>query len=47
MAEVNLGRASLSVTADLPNFVLGIEDASAKSRNQGTALLMQPVQATE
>lgn len=33
MADVNLGRASLSVTADLSGFVQGIEDASAKSRN--------------
>jgi tape measure domain-containing protein len=37
MADVNLGRASLSVTADLSNFVQGIEDASAKSRNLGNS----------
>lgn len=37
MADTSLGRASLSVTADLSNFVQGIEDASAKSRNLGNS----------
>lgn len=37
MADTSLGRASLSVTADLSNFVQGIEDASAKSRDLGNS----------
>ena len=37
MAEVNLGRASLSVTADLSNFVQGIETASHKSLELGNS----------
>jgi len=37
MAEVNLGRASLSVTADLSNFVQGIETASNKSLELGNS----------
>jgi len=37
MADTSLGRASLSVTADLSNFVQGIEDASAKSRYLGNS----------
>ena len=39
MADTSLGRASLSVTADLSNFVQGIEDASAKSRDLGKPIL--------